>query len=101
MSDILSYSRIVALMLASGVVAMVMNILAGMVADMPVVGIVLSLAVYAVGHIFNLVLGLLSAYVHASRLQYIEFFGKFYEGGGYLFEPLSYRPTYSVLSETK
>lgn len=99
MSDILSYSRIVALMLASGVVAMVMNILAGMVMDIPVVGIIFSLAVYLAGHVFNLVMGLLSAYVHASRLQYIEFYSKFYEGGGYGFTPLSYNTTYSVVSE--
>jgi len=39
--------------------------------------------------LFNLLMGLLSAFVHASRLQYIEFFGKFYEGGGYEFKPLS------------
>lgn len=100
MSDILSYSRIVALMLASGVVAMVMNILAGMVAGMmPVVGFILSLLVYAVGHAFNLVMGLLSAYVHSSRLQYIEFYGKFYEGGGYEFTPLSYSSTYNVIKQ--
>lgn len=99
MSDILSYSRIVALMLASGVVAMVMNILAGMVSGMlPVVGFVLSLLVYVAGHAFNLVMGLLSAYVHTSRLQYIEFYSKFYEGGGYEFTPLGYNTRYSVLT---
>lgn len=99
MSDILSYSRIVALMLASGVVAMVMNILAGMVAGMmPVVGFLLSLLVYGAGHAFNLVMGLLSAYVHTSRLQYIEFYSKFYEGGGYEFTPLGYNTKYSVLT---
>ena len=98
MSDILSYSRIVALMLASGVIAMVMNILAGMVAAMPIIGIVFSLVVYIIGHVFNLAMGLLSAYVHASRLQYIEFYSKFYEGGGYEFTPLSCKTTYNTLS---
>ena len=48
-----------------------------------------SILIYIVGHVFNLAMGLLSAYVHDSRLQYIEFFGKFYEGGGYEFKPLT------------
>ena len=93
MSDILSYSRILALSLATGVVGMVMNLLAGMVQG-SVIGFVFSLLIYAVGHIFNLAMGLLSAYVHDSRLQYIEFFNKFYEGGGYAFRPLRIDPRY-------
>ena len=88
MSDILSYSRILALSLSTAVIAMVMNMLAGMVQG-SVIGFVLSIVIYLVGHLFNLLMGLLSAFVHASRLQYIEFFGKFYEGGGYEFKPLS------------
>lgn len=88
MSDILSYSRILALSLATGVIGMVMNLLAGMIQG-SVIGFVLSLAIYFVGHAFNIVMGLLSAYVHDSRLQYIEFFGKCYEGGGKPFKPLS------------
>lgn len=87
-SDILSYSRILALSLSSAIIGQVMNILAGMLHG-SFIGIILSVFVYIAGHIFNLVMGLLSAYVHDSRLQYIEFFGKFYDGGGIEFQPLS------------
>ncbi len=88
MSDILSYSRILALSLATGVIGMVMNLLAGMVSG-SIIGFVFAILIYLVGHSFNLAMSLLSAYVHDSRLQYIEFFNKFYEGGGYAFKPLS------------
>ena len=71
-SDILSYSRILALSLSSAIIGMVMNILAEMMPS-NVIGIFFALLIYIVGHIFNLVMGLLSAYVHDSRLQYIEF----------------------------
>lgn len=98
LSDILSYSRILALSLATGVVGMVMNMLAGMLQG-SALGFVLSLAIYVVGHVFNLALGLLSAYVHDCRLQYIEFYGKFYEGGGELFEPFAIRTQYITLEE--
>lgn len=92
-SDILSYSRILALSLSTAVIGMVMNLLAEMVMG-SVIGYLLGAIIYLVGHVFNLVMGLLSAYVHDSRLQYIEFFGKFYEGGGYPFTPLSYKLKY-------
>jgi len=88
LSDILSYSRILALVLSSGVVAMVFNLLAGMVQG-SVLGYIASVLIYVIGHVFNLAMGLLSAYVHASRLQYIEFFGKFYTGNGRPFVPMS------------
>lgn len=88
LSDILSYSRILALSLSGAVIGMVMNLLAGMLQG-NAIGFVASLFVYVVGHIFNLAMGLLGAYVHDCRLQYIEFFSKFYEGGGYEFKPLS------------
>ncbi len=99
-SDILSYSRILALGLATGVVGMVMNMLSGMVQG-SFIGFILSLFIYIFGHIFNLVLGLLSAYVHDSRLQYIEFFNKFYEGGGKKFKPLSVKTKYVNLVNNK
>lgn len=87
-SDILSYSRIMALSLATGVIGMVMNLLAHMISG-SIIGFIFALLIYLVGHAFNLVMSLLSAYVHDSRLQYIEFFNKFYEGGGIVFRPLS------------
>ncbi len=93
MSDILSYSRILALSLSTAVIAMVMNTLAGML-QTSIIGIFFSLIVYVVGHSFNLIMGLLSAFVHTSRLQYIEFFNKFYEGGGYEFKPLDLKLKY-------
>ncbi len=92
-SDILSYSRILALGLATGVVGFVMNMLAEMVQG-SVIGFILSLVIYAVGHLFNLALGLLSAYVHDCRLQYIEFYSKFYDGGGKLFRPFKIKTSY-------
>lgn len=94
LSDVLSYSRILALSLSTAVIAMTMNLLAGMVMGVPFIGIILALIVYLVGHIFNFAMGLLSAYVHDGRLQYLEFFGKFYEGGGYEFTPLTYKFKY-------
>ena len=100
LSDILSYSRILALSLATGVVGMVMNILAGMVSSgipIPVVRFIPALLIYVVGHVFNLALGLLSAYVHDCRLQYIEFYGKFYEGGGTLFKPFAVKTKYASI----
>lgn len=98
LSDILSYSRILALSLATGVVGMVMNMLAGMIQG-SVIGFILSLLIYVVGHVFNLALGLLSAYVHDCRLQYIEFYGKFYDGNGKLFKPLSIQPKHIQIHE--
>lgn len=89
-SDILSYSRILALSLSSAIIGMVMNTLAELFTQNPsVFGIIIAAVIYIIGHAFNLAMGLLSAYVHDSRLQYIEFFSKFYEGGGVQFKPLS------------
>lgn len=93
LSDILSYSRILALSLSTAVIGMVMNMLAGMLQG-SIIGIFFSIIVYIIGHVFNIAMGLLSAYVHDSRLQYIEFFGQFFEGGGYLFRPLSLKLEY-------
>ena len=87
-SDLLSYSRILALGLASAVIASVVNLLATM-GGVTVPGIVLFVLVFLIGHIINFLVNLLGTYVHTSRLQYIEFFGKFYESGGREFAPLA------------
>lgn len=92
-SDILSYTRILALSLATGVIAMVVNMLGG-IAGFGFVGILLFIVVGLLGHTLNLALSTLGCYVHTSRLQYVEFFSKFYEGGGRIWNPLSIKTKY-------
>ena len=87
LSDILSYSRLLALGLATGVVSSVVSIL-GSMGGRNVLGILLFVVAMAIGHSFNFAINALGAFVHAARLQYVEFFGKFYEGGGEAFNPL-------------
>ena len=90
LSDILSYSRIFGMALATSVIAMVFNVIAGMVMG-NVIGFIFGIAILIVGHVFNLGINALGAYVHSCRLQYIESFNKFFEGGGRAFKPLGYR----------
>ena len=94
--DVLSYSRIMALMLAGGVVAQVFNTIAAMPSKdgvTPVSGIVF-IVVFLIGHALNFGLNLLGCFVHDLRLQCLEFFGKFYEDGGRPFEPLRIKTQY-------
>lgn len=93
-SDLLSYSRIMALGLSSAVVASVFNVLATM-GGLTVPGIIMFVLVVLVGHILNLAINLLGTFVHTSRLQYVEFFGKFFEDGGRPFRPLKPDITHS------
>ena len=85
-SDLLSYSRILALGLAAGVIAQVVNIL-GTMGGASVGGFIGLVVAFAVGHLLNIAINVLGTFVHTSRLQYIEFFNKFYEDGGVVFEP--------------
>jgi len=87
LSDILSYSRLFALLLSSAVVAMVMNQIAAMV-GVNWIGYIFAAIIFVAGHAFNLFIGGLGAYVHGSRLIYVEFFSKFFMGGGHAFDPL-------------
>ena len=94
--DVLSYSRIMALMLAGGVVAQVFNTIAAMPSAngvTPVSGIIF-IVVFLIGHALNFALNLLGCFVHDLRLQCLEFFGKFYQDGGKPFEPLRIRTQY-------
>ncbi|MDE7138319.1 MAG: V-type ATP synthase subunit I, partial [Ruminococcus sp.] len=86
LSDILSYSRLLALGLATGSIASVINLIGTMPENM-VVKTILLVVVFIVGHIANLAINLLGAYVHTDRLQFVELFGKFYTGGGREFSP--------------
>lgn len=86
LSDVLSYSRLLGLGLATGVVAKVVNIL-GSLAGNGIVGFIVFLLIFLIGTVFNIAINALGAYVHSCRLQYVEFLGKFYTGGGKPFEP--------------
>ncbi len=85
-ADLLSYSRILALGLAAGIIGQVVNIL-GTMGGATVVGFIALVVAFAIGHLLNLAINVLGTFVHTSRLQYIEFFGKFYEDGGIPFDP--------------
>ena len=101
LSDILSYSRLLALGLATGVIASVFNQKGSMFGS-GIIGAILFIIVFVIGHIFNIAINLLGAYVHTCRLQYVEFFGKFYEGGGREFHPFRSNTKYvDVKEETK
>lgn len=90
--DLVSYTRLMALGLAGGSLAGAFNMIMGMIPG--VAGILFAPVIFVFGHIFNLALGLLGAYVHTCRLQYVEYFGKFYEGGGKAFSPFKTQNKY-------
>jgi V/A-type H+-transporting ATPase subunit I len=96
-SDFLSYTRLAALGLASLYVGDAMNRLTELSAGIPLFGVVLAVLIFVVGHVFNVVINLLGAFVHPTRLQFVEFFGKFYEGGGTAFKPFAHRTRQLVL----
>lgn len=100
LGDLLSYSRLLALGLATGVIGQVVNQMASMGGDSPL-GVILFIVVFLVGHTLNIAINLLGAYVHTNRLQFVEFFGKFYEGGGHAFEPLAANTKYYQIQEAK
>jgi len=93
LSDVLSYSRILALGLASGVIAQVFNIM-GTLAGGGILGAIIFIVVFALGTVLNVGINTLGSYVHTARLQYVEFFGKFYEAGGKPFKPLMAQTKY-------
>lgn len=88
LSDVLSYSRLLALGIATGVIASVINTM-GVMMGSGIGGVIAFAVIFAAGHTLNLAINLLGAYVHTNRLQYVEFFGKFYEGDGEAFRPFS------------
>lgn len=88
LSDILSYSRLLALGLVTGIIGNVVNMM-GTLPQNTVIKTVLFAVVFVLGHTINFGINIIGAYVHTNRLQYVEFFSRFYEGGGTAFNPLN------------
>ncbi len=101
MGDLLSYLRLLALGLSTGVIGMVVNLLAVQAKAIPYIGFVLGALILIGGHSFNIAVNALGAFVHTTRLQYVEFFSKFYDGGGRAFKPFGVKPKYVLLKEER
>ncbi len=104
LSDILSYARLFGLGLSGSVVALVVNQICQVVlgffpqgSALIAIGYIICVPIFLVGHVFNIAISTLGAYVHNCRLQYIEFYGKFYEGGGHVFVPYGTNTKYTYL----
>lgn len=100
LSDLLSYSRLLALGLATGVIAQVINQM-GAMGGKSIGGAILFIVVFVLGHMVNMAINILGAYVHTCRLQYVEFFGKFYDGTGKAFTPFAGKTKYVNFTENK
>ncbi|MDY6367170.1 MAG: V-type ATPase 116kDa subunit family protein, partial [Clostridia bacterium] len=100
MSDILSYARLFGLMLSGMIIAQTFNYKLGLpMIQGGGIGIPLGVIIIIIGHVFNLAMNVLGAYIHDSRLQYIEFFGKFYTGEGEKFTPFGSQFDYIYLTK--
>ena len=106
LSDILSYARLFGLGLSGSVVALVVNQICQVVlgffpqgSGLIAIGYIICVPIFLVGHLFNVAISTLGAYVHNCRLQYIEFYGKFYEGGGHVFMPFGTNTKYTYLEK--
>ena len=98
MGDILSYARLLALCLATGGIAMTVNILSVIVNNMvPFAGIVLAIIVFIGGHIANFAFQVLGAFINALRLNYVEFFSQFFMEGKGKFEAFKANRTFTKL----
>lgn len=93
LGDVLSYSRLLALGLATGLIGSSFNLMIKLLGN-GFVAIIFGTVIFVGGHLFNLAINALGAYVHACRLQYLEFFGKFYVGGGKAFTPFKSKNKY-------
>lgn len=98
--DVLSYVRLFALGVATGVIASVVNFLAVLMLDVPYVGAVLMVFVLVFGHLANIAINALGGFIHTTRLHFVEFFGKFFEGGGRPFDAFRLKTRYTTVLDS-
>jgi V/A-type H+-transporting ATPase subunit I len=96
---VLSYIRLMALGMVTGGIALAINTIAWMVIKIPLIGIFFGLIVLLFGHFYNLLINILGAFVHSLRLNYVEFFPRFFTGGGEKFSPFSEETKYITIKE--
>ncbi|MFQ6037919.1 MAG: V-type ATP synthase subunit I [Candidatus Aminicenantales bacterium] len=94
LADVLSYSRLLALGLATSVIAMVVNTLSQTALGIPWLGWLFAALIFVGGHLFNLGISFLGGFVHSMRLQFVEFFSKFFRSGGKPFKPFALEGKY-------
>jgi V/A-type H+-transporting ATPase subunit I len=99
LGDVLSYLRLMALGMVGAGLAMAINVIAQISGEIPVVGFIVTILILIGGHVFNMLLAVLSAFVHTLRLQYVEFFPKFLVGGGREFKPLAKEYEYIYIEQ--
>ena len=99
-SDLLSFSRLMALGLTTAAMSMVFNKL-GVMVSAGIAGKIFMVVILLVGHAINFGLNALGAYVHTLRLQYVELFSKFYDGGGREYKPFAHKSKYTRFKEEK
>jgi len=100
LSDVLSYSRLLALGLTTSIIGLVINVIALLFRDMiPHVGFLVMIPILIGGHLFNMGINILGGFIHSSRLQFVEFFPKFMEGGGRIFKPLRKEYKFTKIEE--
>ena len=95
LSNVLSYSRLLAVGLSSIGIATAVNVMSGMMFDSGGLFIVVAAIIFILGHALNTALSIIAPGLHALRLQYVEFFTKFYEGGGRIYNPFGYNRIYT------
>lgn len=99
-ADVLSYSRLLALGLATSALAFSVNLIASIASDMiPYIGSVIALFIIILGHTFNMAVNILGSFIHSARLQFVEFFGKFVSGGGKGFKPFREEERYVIMGD--
>lgn len=100
--DWLSYARLLALGLATTGMALAFNVVSQLIGDMiPLIGVIITIILLLFAHLVNLLLQALGAGIHSLRLQYVEFFNRFYEGGGHEFTPFKIKRKYTKIKDEK
>jgi len=98
---VISYIRLMALGMVTGGIAMAINIIVWMVLKVPGIGIILGILIFIAGHLFNIAINTLGGFIHTFRLQYVEFFPRFFTGGGKKFSPFRIETKYTSITERR